>query len=156
MENSGNKQTLRLWLRWLNCTTRIENEIRQRLREQFQVTLPQFDLLSTLERTDEPMTMSELSQYLLVSNGNVTGVVRRLQEKGLLEMKHLHRDRRKMTVSLTKNGKTVFLEMAGEHQNWINSLMSGVHGQEEAFGETLKNIRSDLDNLNQTLAKEDS
>ena len=71
MENSGNKQTLRLWLRWLNCTTRIENEIRRRLREQFQVTLPQFDLLSALERTDEPMTMSELSQYLLVSNGNV-------------------------------------------------------------------------------------
>ena len=143
MENSGNKQTLRLWLRWLNCTTRIETEIRRRLREQFQVTLPQFDLLSALERTDEPMTMSELSQYLLVSNGNVTGVVRRLQEKGWLEMKHLHRDRRKMTVSLT-------------NQNWINSLMSGVHGQEEAFGETLKNIRSDLDNLNQTLAKEDS
>ena len=100
--------------------------------------------------------MSELSQYLLVSNGNVTGVVRRLQEKGWLEMKHLHQDRRKMTVSLTKKGKTVILEMAGEHQNWINSLMSGVHGQEEAFGETLKNIRSDLDNLNQTLAKEDS
>ena len=100
MENSGNKQTLRLWLRWLNCTTRIENEIRRRLREQFQVTLPQFDLLSALERTDEPMTMSELSQYLLVSNG--------------------------------------------------------IHGQEEAFGETLKNIRSDLDNLNQALAKEDS
>ena len=61
-----------------------------------------------------------------------------------------------MTVSLTKQGKTVFLEMAGEHQNWIKALMSGVHGQEEAFGETLKNIRSDLDNLNQTLAKEDS
>ena len=61
-----------------------------------------------------------------------------------------------MTVSLTKKGKKVFLEMAGEHQNWINSLMSGAHGQEEAFGETLKNIRSDLDNLNQTLAKEDS
>ena len=102
------------------------------------------------------MTMSELSQYLLVSNGNVTGVVRRLQEKGWLEMKHFHRDSRKMTVSLTKQGKTVFLEMAREHQNWINSLMSGVHGQEETFGETLKNIRSDLDNLNQTLAKEDS
>ena len=49
-----------------------------------------------------------------------------------------------------KKRKKVFLEMAGEHQNWINSLMSGVHGQEEAFGETLKNIRSDLDNLNQT------
>ena len=71
-------------------------------------------------------------------------------------MKHLHRDRRKMTVSLTKQGKTVFLEMAEEHQNWINALMSGVHGKEESFGETLKNIRSDLDNLNQTLAKEDS
>ena len=74
MENSGNKPKLRLWLRWRNCTTRIENEIRRRLREQFQVTLPQFDLLSALERTDEPMTMSELSQYLLVSNGNVTNI----------------------------------------------------------------------------------
>ena len=147
MEYSENKQSLRIWLRWLHCTTRIENEIRRKLRDQFQVTLPQFDLLSALERTEKPMTMSELSQFLLVSNGNVTGVVRRLYEKGWVDMKHQTMDHRIMTVSLTKEGRSTFLDMAKEHRNWISTLMSGVRGREVAFGLTLKKIHSGLDNL---------
>ena len=147
MEHSENKQSLRLWLRWLQCTTRIENEIRRKLRDQFQVTLPQFDLLSALERTDLPMTMSELSQFLLVSNGNVTGVVRRLYEKGWVDMKHQTMDHRIMTVSLTKEGRSTFLDMAKEHRNWISTLMSGVRGREVAFGQTLKKIHSGLEKL---------
>ena len=93
------------------------------------------------------MTMSELSQFLLVSNGNVTGVVRRLHEKGWVDMKHQTLDLRIMTVSLTKEGRSTFLDMAKEHRNWISTLMSGVRGREEAFGQTLKKIHSGLDNL---------
>ena len=145
MKNSEDKRPLRLWLRWLHCSTMIENEVRRRLRERFQITLPQFDLLSALERVDRPMTMSELSEYLLVSNGNVTGVVQRLTKKGWLNLKHQPEDRRKQTVSLSERGRHTFLEMAHEHRDWISTLMSGIRGQEDDFGEYLKKIRSSLE-----------
>jgi DNA-binding MarR family transcriptional regulator len=145
LKNSEDKRPLRLWLRWLHCSTMIENEVRRRLRERFQITLPQFDLLSALERVDRPMTMSELSEYLLVSNGNVTGVVRRLTEKGWLNLKHQPEDRRKQTVCLSERGRHTFLEMAHEHRDWISTLMSGIRGQEDDFGEYLKKIRSSIE-----------
>ena len=72
------KTELRLWLRLLTCTTLIENEVRRRLRDNFDITLPRFDLLAQLDRTPNGMTLGELSQRMMVSNGNVTGLVDRL------------------------------------------------------------------------------
>ena len=71
---------LRLWLRLLTCTTLIESEVRRRLREQFGITLPRFDLMAQLDRAPDGMTLGELSQRMMVSNGNVTGLVDRLVE----------------------------------------------------------------------------
>ena len=78
------KTELRLWLRLLTCTTLIENEVRRRLRDQFGITLPRFDLLAQLDRAPNGMTLGELSQRMMVSNGNITGLVDRLCEQGLI------------------------------------------------------------------------
>ena len=67
------KTELRLWLRLLTCTTLIENEVRRRLRDNFDITLPRFDLLAQLDRAPNGMTLGELSQRMMVSNGNITG-----------------------------------------------------------------------------------
>src|SRR3979411_3547521 len=77
---------IRLWLRLLTCTTLIEGEVRSRLRERFDVTLPRFDLMAQLDKVPEGMTLSDVSKRMMVSNGNVTGLVERLVESG-----HLHR-----------------------------------------------------------------
>ena len=45
------RDELRLWLRLLTCSTLIETEVRKRLRERFDVTLPRFDLMAQLDRT---------------------------------------------------------------------------------------------------------
>ena len=71
---------LRLWLRLLTCTTLIEGEVRGRLRERFDVTLPRFDLMAQLDKVPEGMTLSDVSKRMMVSNGNVTGLVERLVE----------------------------------------------------------------------------
>ncbi len=76
------KDELRLWLRLLSCTTLIEREIRRRLREQFHTTLPRFDLMAQLDKMPDGMSLGELSQRLMVSNGNITGLVDRLVEGG--------------------------------------------------------------------------
>src|SRR5438067_1812063 len=75
-EDHGNE--LRLWLRLLTCTTLIEGEVRGRLRERFDVTLPRFDLMAQLDKVPDGMTLSDVSKRMMVSNGNVTGLVERL------------------------------------------------------------------------------
>jgi DNA-binding MarR family transcriptional regulator len=135
---------LRLWLRMLRCTTRVENTLRQRLRERFNLTLPQFDLLAALYRTDQRMTMSELSSYLLVSNGNVTGLVKRLEQFGWVASERLPEDRRTQQVWLTGEGKQQFECFASEHHQWVAELLAGAEGHEEQLTERLQQVRDGL------------
>ena len=90
----AHKQELRLWLRLLACSTTIEREIRRRLREEFDTTLPRFDLLAQLERAPKGMTLGEVSRRMMVSNGNITGLVERLVEDGQVSRTALPSDRR--------------------------------------------------------------
>src|SRR5512135_2946428 len=71
-------ESLRLWLRLLTCTLLIERRIRARLREDFGTTLPRFDLMAQLERNPAGLRMGELSQRLMVTGGNVTGITDQL------------------------------------------------------------------------------
>ena len=57
-------EELRLWLRLLACTQLIEKQIRTDLREQFDTTLPRFDLMAQLERAPDGLRMNELSRRL--------------------------------------------------------------------------------------------
>jgi DNA-binding MarR family transcriptional regulator len=128
---------LRLWLRLLTCTTLIEGEIRRRLRDSFDVTLPRFDLLAQLDKAPNGMTLGELSQRMMVSNGNVTGLSERLVEQGLLDRRASPTDRRAQIVSLTAEGRRVFRTMARTHEDWIADIFSGLSATEI---ETLMNL----------------
>jgi DNA-binding MarR family transcriptional regulator len=120
------KTELRLWLRLLTCTTLIENEVRKRLREGFGITLPRFDLLAQLDRAPNGMTLGELSQRMMVSNGNITGLVERLAEQGLIRRRPLPSDRRVQIVSLTAEGRRFFRAMARANADWIGEIFAGL------------------------------
>ena len=137
---SASKQRLRLWIRILRTARAIEAEVRERLRTQFGVTLPQFDVMAALERRPDGMTMTELSRFLMVSNGNVTGLVDRLAEQKLIERRPSPIDRRAMLVNLTAEGRKAFRAMARTHEGWIA----------EIFGEL---SRGEIDELMRLLAK---
>ncbi|WP_315838733.1 MarR family transcriptional regulator [Bradyrhizobium prioriisuperbiae] len=115
---------LRLWLRLLTCTTLIEGEVRSRLRERFDVTLPRFDLMAQLDKAPDGMTLSDVSKRMMVSNGNVTGLVERLVESGHIDRRTSEEDRRVQVIRLTKLGRAVFRKMAAEHEIWIASFFS--------------------------------
>jgi DNA-binding MarR family transcriptional regulator len=115
---------LRLWLRLLTCTTLIEGEVRRRLRDAFDVTLPRFDLMAQLDKAPNGMTLGELSQRMMVSNGNVTGLAERLVEQGLLDRRVSPTDRRAQLVSLTAEGRRVFRAMARTHEDWIAGIFA--------------------------------
>jgi DNA-binding MarR family transcriptional regulator len=118
------KTELRLWLRLLTCTTLIENEVRRRLRDNFDITLPRFDLLAQLDRTPNGMTLGELSQRMMVSNGNITGLVDRLVAQGLILRRPAPNDRRVQIVSLTAEGRRFFRSMARENADWIGQIFA--------------------------------
>ena len=121
---------LRVWLRLLTCTTLIEGEVRRRLRDEFDVTLPRFDLMAQLDRAPNGMTLGELSQRMMVSNGNVTGLAERLVEQGLLDRRPSPNDRRAQIVSLTAEGRRAFRAMARTHEDWIAQLFAGLDATE--------------------------
>lgn len=118
------KGALRLWLRLLTCSHIIEQTIAQRLRDEFNSTLPRFDMLSALDRAgDDGLTLGEVSRMLMVSNGNVTGLARRLEADGLIE-RLPGPDRRVQRVRLTPLGRTRFAAMAAAHEGWIEGLLA--------------------------------
>jgi len=121
---------LRLWLRLLTCTTLIEGEVRRRLRDEFDVTLPRFDLMAQLDKAPNGMTLGELSQRMMVSNGNVTGLAERLVEQGLLDRRPSPNDRRAQIVSLTAEGRRAFRAMARTHEEWIAQIFGGLDATE--------------------------
>jgi DNA-binding MarR family transcriptional regulator len=118
------KDELRLWLRLFTCKEVIEAEVRRRLRDNFNVTLPRFDLLAQLDRTPKGMTLGELSQRMMVTNGNVTGLVDRLVEQGLIQRRRSPDDRRAQIVSLTAQGRRFFRTMARANGDWIGDMFA--------------------------------
>ena len=118
------KQRLRLWLRLLRAARAIEGVLRERLRTTFMMTLPQFDVMAALARTRTGMTMTELSRLLLVSNGNVTGIIDRLAAEALVTRHTAAGDRRAVRVTLTRTGADRFAEMAAAHEAWVDELLS--------------------------------
>jgi len=121
---------LRIWLRLLTCTQLIERRVRSNLREQFATTLPRFDLMAQLERYKRGLKMSELSRLLMVTGGNVTGIVDQLEKEGLVERLDEPADRRAFRIRLTRAGEKIFAEMARAHEEWVVELLSGLSRRE--------------------------
>jgi len=117
---------LRVWFRLLTCATLIERSVRQGLRGEFGITLPRFDLLSQLDRAEEGLTMGELSRRLMVTNGNVTGLIDRLVTEGLVARQPAPHDRRAQVVRLTPAGKQAFDAMIPKHQDFIAERFDGL------------------------------
>jgi DNA-binding MarR family transcriptional regulator len=117
---------LRLWLRMLTCTQLIERNVRAALREQFDTTLPRFDLMAQLERAPQGLKMNELSRRLMVTGGNITGITDQLVNEGLVERTSVAGDRRAYLVRLTADGRAAFETMAKQHETWITQAFDGL------------------------------
>ena len=123
---------LRLWLRLLTTTALIENGIRRRLRGEFGVTLPRFDLMAQLRREPDGLILSEVSRRMMVSAGNVTGLIERLVESGHVERRPNPNDRRTQTVRLTPTGRAAFDAMASAHEGWVTDVLGDLNPDDKA------------------------
>jgi DNA-binding MarR family transcriptional regulator len=138
------KARLRLWIRLLRASRFIEGVTRERFKVQFNMTLPRFDVMAALYRKPDGMLMSEIARFLIVSNGNVTGIVDRLVSEGLVARSKRNGDRRTSFITLTRRGRAAFATMATAHEHWIDELLGAVSARDaEQLSAKLKSFRSE-------------
>ncbi len=141
--------SLRLWLRLLSCTNQVEGRVRQNLQSSFDTTLPRFDLMAQLERAPLGLKMSELSQRMMVTGGNVTGITDGLEKEGLVVREVDSADRRVYRVKLTAEGERQFRRMAAEHEKWVVDLFGVLSPrQKKQLMDLLGELKERLPGLN--------
>ncbi len=119
------RESLRTHLRIATCYNLLMAEARQRVVRGWNLTLPQFDVLAELARADAGgFTFVELSRLLLVTSGNLTGIVDRLEEQGLVERRPDDKDRRVIRVALTEKGRRMNDRMLPAHAADIEEILS--------------------------------
>lgn len=78
------------------------------------LTPPQFDIIATLGNTSG-MPFKELGEKTLITKGTLTGIIQRLEEKGLVKRAVKTEDRRSMIVQLSSKGEQLFRQVFAPH-----------------------------------------
>lgn len=118
------KEGVRAWLRLVYCAQMVEQEIRTMLREKFDSTLPRFELMAALDRVTDGITMGELSRWLMVTKGNITGIAERLSEDGFIVREPTPTDRRSFIVRLTARGSSEYKRMEVEYERLLEEIFA--------------------------------
>jgi DNA-binding MarR family transcriptional regulator len=115
----------RAWLALLTCFSRIERILMQYIAQEYNSSLPRYDVLTALSLHERSLTMGELATMLGVTKGNITGVIRRLSHDGLVKKVTLKEDRRIQSVSISPQGRKLWTAMHDDYDRIITKLLSG-------------------------------
>lgn len=132
-----------VWVRLLKAHGLLLREVRRRVPEA--LTLPQFDVMAQLHRSVNGMTAGELTRELLVTAGNLTGIVERLVGLGLVERQRVLEDRRAVRLRLTTRGRRLMSRAIPRHKRDVGTLFAPVAPAE------LAHLRDLLGQLNRSL-----
>lgn len=124
--DSERNPATRMWHAVLALHGHVFARLNRVLNREFGITLAKFDVLAQLYRHPDGLTQSELSRHLKVTDGNTTGLVRRLTADGLIDREVSALDRRAFIVRLTQRGKTVYLTARDRHDELLSELLGFV------------------------------
>ncbi len=125
MAKTREEQTLRLWIQIVRLANGLQKDVDSRLRREHGQSLARFDVLSQLHRADEhQLSVGQLSASLLTPTNNITRLLDRMENDGLLKRRLSDTDRRSFTVEATKQGLALFKTMADDNRGWINDAFS--------------------------------
>jgi len=142
------KEGVKTWLRFISCAQLVEQAIKTMLREKFDTTLPRFEFMSALDRVPEGITMGELSRWLMVTKGNITGVAERLSEDGYIKREPTPTDRRSFCVTLTAKGLKEYKRMAAEYEALVEEIFSDVTLEDtDMFMGTVAKVKEGVERL---------
>ena len=116
---------LRAWLALLRCFSSIERLLMQYIAQEYNSSLPRYDVLTALALNKRALTMGELASMLKVSKGNITGVVNRLKHDGLVRKVTSKSDRRVQSVTISPEGRKLWTSMHADYDRIISKVLSG-------------------------------
>jgi DNA-binding MarR family transcriptional regulator len=136
---------LRVHVRLATCRNLLMRESRKNV-ERWDLTLPQFDMLAELTRAgEEGFTFVELSRLLLVTSGNLTGIVDRLEAEGLVARNPDPNDRRVIRIKLTPRGRQLTRDILPKHAEDVHEVLSFMSRERLALlNELLDELRQGL------------
>ena len=108
---------IRVWFRLLRLNTRIRLAMASRLKK-LKLSTAQCDVLTTLTEA-EGISQQELAQRLYVTKGNISGLIDRLAEAGLVQRRSLNGDRRSHSIFLTETGRQLALDGIAAQQDFV-------------------------------------
>jgi DNA-binding MarR family transcriptional regulator len=105
------------------------------------LTLPQFDILLALGDT-EGMNFKQLGEETIITKGTLTGIINRLEDKGLVQRLPSKTDGRSQLVKLTEAGMALYAKAYPEHLTFINRIFDNyAAGEVKALEEALIRLR---------------
>ena len=152
ISNPREKQAVRTWLELMRCAKTLETRLGSNLRRNFSQSFSRFDVLSQLYRAnDMTLPVTALASRLLTSSSkNITGLIDRMENDGLVVRSPHPDDRRSFVVTLTTEGVRLFEDMAIEHGHWVSDGFDGLSSGE------LKNMQEAMIVLRKHLEEDTS
>src|SRR3954447_8743619 len=137
---SPEETRLRTWVQLARTFYLVQRGIVSALA-QHKITLPQFDVLATL-RFSEGVTQQELAERLLVTKGNVCGVLDRLERLGWVQRRPDQKDARANRLHLTAAGRRKIESVMPAHDALVVKSMLGCS---DRHVKTLRRLLQDLE-----------
>jgi DNA-binding MarR family transcriptional regulator len=130
---------LRAWFALLRCFSSIERVLMQHIALEYNSSLPRYDVLTALAMNKTGVTMGDLAMMLMVTKGNITGVVRRLEHDGLVKKVTDKKDRRIQSVTISASGRKLWDKMHQDYERIISTLLAGAsHAQVDTLTRSLE------------------
>jgi MarR family transcriptional regulator, organic hydroperoxide resistance regulator len=121
---------LRIWFRFIRLNRRATNAVAAELKT-LGLSIPQFDLLSTLTER-EGLSQQELAERLYVTKGNVSGLLDRMVEAGLVERRAIPGDRRSNALYLTPKGRDLANQGIAAQRSYVMRTLGTLPAQDLA------------------------
>lgn len=141
------RESLKLWIELIRYSSKLEQIIDDKLRQNYGQNISRFDVLSQLVREEKDgLSVGELAARLIASKGNITGLIDRMQKDGLINKSARPEDRRSYIITITEKGALLFTEMAGKNALWVEEALKAIdidHMKE--FTKFLHQSRESLD-----------
>jgi DNA-binding MarR family transcriptional regulator len=115
---------LRTWIQMMRTSSRMERRLEQAL-ERHGLSIAQFDILATLG-FEQGITQQDLAERLLVTKGNICGMIDRMEVGGWVERRPDPGDRRLNRLFLTRQGKAKLGQTLPEQDALLKQLMSAL------------------------------
>ena len=135
------QDVLQTWFRLARVYQKIQRQL-DRILDEAGLTLPQFDVLANLGMS-EGITQQQLAERLLVTKGNVCGLLDRMESAGLVERRPSSTDRRANHLHLTEKGRSSLKAAFPVHLGLIQQCIGALSTAEQTkLDELLGKIES--------------